>query len=52
MVIDLGSFSILFTVFWIVGITNSINLVDGIDGLASGLILLFLRYFEFYLSGT
>ena len=39
-VIDLGSFSILFTVFWIVGITNSINLVDGIDGLASGLILL------------
>jgi len=39
-VIDLGSFSILLTVFWIVGITNSINLVDGIDGLASGLILL------------
>jgi len=39
-VIDLGSFSILITVFWIVGITNSINLVDGIDGLACGLILL------------
>ena len=39
-VIDLGSFSILLTVFWIVGITNSINLVDGIDGLACGLILL------------
>ena len=39
-VIELGSFSILLTVFWIVGITNSINLVDGIDGLASGLILL------------
>mgnify|MGYP001166665918 FL=1 len=33
-------FSILLTVFWIVGITNSINLVDGMDGLASGLILL------------
>ena len=39
-IIQLGSFSILLTVFWIVGITNSINLVDGIDGLASGLILL------------
>ena len=39
-VIDLGSFSILLTVFCIVGITNSINLVDGIDGLACGLILL------------
>ncbi len=39
-VIELGSFSILLTVFWIVGITNSINLVDGIDGLACGLILL------------
>ncbi len=39
-VIELGSFSILLTVFWIVGITNSINLIDGIDGLASGLILL------------
>ena len=38
--IDLGSFSILLTVFWIVGITNSINLIDGMDGLASGLIFL------------
>ena len=26
----------LFTVLWIVGITNAINLVDGLDGLASG----------------
>ena len=39
-IIDLGSFSILLTVFWIVGITNSINLIDGMDGLACGLILL------------
>ena len=38
--IELGSFSILLTVFWIVGITNSINLIDGMDGLASGLIIL------------
>ena len=38
--IELGTFSILLTIFWIVGITNSINLIDGMDGLASGLILL------------
>ena len=36
--IDLGSFSILLTVLWIVGITNAINLIDGMDGLAPGII--------------
>ena len=39
-ILELGPFSILLTILWIVGITNSINLVDGIDGLASGLIFL------------
>lgn len=29
--------SILFTIVWIVGITNSINLIDGLDGLACGI---------------
>ena len=38
--VELGPFSILFTILWIVGITNSINLIDGADGLASGLIFL------------
>jgi UDP-GlcNAc:undecaprenyl-phosphate GlcNAc-1-phosphate transferase len=28
--------SILLTLFWIVGITNAINLIDGLDGLACG----------------
>ncbi|REJ08801.1 glycosyltransferase family 4 protein [Halobacillus trueperi] len=28
--------SILFTFFWIIGITNAINLIDGLDGLAAG----------------
>lgn len=32
----LGDFSIPFTVFWIVAITNAVNLIDGLDGLASG----------------
>lgn len=34
--IDLGFFSVLITVFWVVGITNAINLIDGLDGLATG----------------
>ena len=29
-------FSIPVTLFWIVGITNTLNLIDGLDGLASG----------------
>ncbi|HLW53695.1 MAG TPA: hypothetical protein VKW06_12715 [Candidatus Angelobacter sp.] len=30
----------LFTVFWIVGITNAINLLDNMDGLAAGIALI------------
>ncbi|AFY31576.1 MraY family glycosyltransferase [Calothrix sp. PCC 7507] len=29
--------SILLTVFWVVGITNAVNLMDGMDGLAGGI---------------
>lgn len=32
----LGFLSIPITIFWIVGITNSVNLIDGLDGLACG----------------
>src|SRR5699024_4942308 len=35
-IVDLGFFSVLLTVLWIVGITNAINLIDGLDGLATG----------------
>lgn len=31
-----GSVAYLITVFWIVGITNAVNLMDGLDGLAAG----------------
>lgn len=34
--IDFGIFSIPLTILWIVGITNAINLIDGLDGLAAG----------------
>jgi UDP-GlcNAc:undecaprenyl-phosphate/decaprenyl-phosphate GlcNAc-1-phosphate transferase len=32
-----GSLSVLVTVFWVVGITNAVNLMDGMDGLAGGI---------------
>ncbi len=35
--IPLGLLSFPVTVFWIVGITNTVNLIDGLDGLAAGI---------------
>lgn len=34
--IEFGIFSNVITLFWIVGITNAVNLIDGLDGLAAG----------------
>ncbi|MCA0986854.1 glycosyltransferase family 4 protein [Guptibacillus algicola] len=34
--IEFGIASYAVTVFWIVGVTNAINLIDGLDGLAAG----------------
>jgi len=34
----LKELSIPFTLFWVTGITNAINLIDGLDGLASGIV--------------
>ncbi|MBN1593176.1 MAG: undecaprenyl/decaprenyl-phosphate alpha-N-acetylglucosaminyl 1-phosphate transferase [Candidatus Coatesbacteria bacterium] len=31
---------ILLTVLWVVGLTNSINLIDGLDGLAAGIVFI------------
>lgn len=36
----LNGLSIPITLFWIVGITNTINLIDGLDGLASGVAMI------------
>ncbi len=33
-------FSIILTIGWIIGVTNSINLIDGLDGLSSGIALI------------
>jgi UDP-N-acetylmuramyl pentapeptide phosphotransferase/UDP-N-acetylglucosamine-1-phosphate transferase len=32
----LGAFAVPATVFWVVAITNAVNLLDGLDGLAAG----------------
>lgn len=34
--IFLGYLAVPLTVFWIVGVTNAVNLIDGLDGLAAG----------------
>ncbi len=33
-------FSIILTIGWIVGVTNAINLIDGLDGLSTGIALI------------
>ena len=38
--LDLGMLSLPLTVLWIVGITNAVNLIDGLDGLAAGIALI------------
>lgn len=38
MPIDLGGFSYVVTVLWLVGISNAVNFIDGIDGLAGSII--------------
>jgi UDP-GlcNAc:undecaprenyl-phosphate/decaprenyl-phosphate GlcNAc-1-phosphate transferase len=35
-----GSLSLLISVLWVVGLTNSVNLIDGLDGLAAGVCLI------------
>ncbi len=35
--ISLGGFSFPLTVFWIVGLTNAMNFIDGLDGLSCGI---------------
>jgi UDP-GlcNAc:undecaprenyl-phosphate GlcNAc-1-phosphate transferase len=34
--INLGPWSLPLTVFWLVGVANAVNLIDGMDGLAAG----------------
>jgi UDP-GlcNAc:undecaprenyl-phosphate/decaprenyl-phosphate GlcNAc-1-phosphate transferase len=43
--VDLGPLSVPLTVAWVVGVMNAINLIDGLDGLASGVVLTVLGAF-------
>jgi UDP-GlcNAc:undecaprenyl-phosphate GlcNAc-1-phosphate transferase len=50
---NLSYLSIPITAFWIVGITNAFNMIDGVDGLAGGvsvIIAFFLGLIFFYFS--
>jgi UDP-GlcNAc:undecaprenyl-phosphate GlcNAc-1-phosphate transferase len=38
--VSLGALSLVFTLVWIVGVINAMNLIDGLDGLAAGVGLL------------
>jgi UDP-GlcNAc:undecaprenyl-phosphate GlcNAc-1-phosphate transferase len=42
MHINLGVLSVPLSILWIVGITNSFNMIDGLDGLAGGIALVVL----------
>lgn len=39
-IIELGIFDYPITLLWIVGVTNAFNLIDGLDGLASGVAMI------------
>ena len=45
--IELGMFSIPFTVFCVVGIMNAFNMIDGINGLCSGCAMVALLFIGF-----
>jgi UDP-GlcNAc:undecaprenyl-phosphate/decaprenyl-phosphate GlcNAc-1-phosphate transferase len=38
---------ILFTVVWMIGMTNAVNFLDGLDGLAAGTIMIYAAIFSF-----
>lgn len=40
--IEFGAWQMPLTLLWIVGLTNAINLIDGLDGLASGISMIAL----------
>ncbi len=52
-VLQLGIWSIPITLMWIVGVTNAVNLIDGLDGLAVGVssIASFSLFFIAILAG-
>ena len=46
--VELGAFQGLVTILWLVGVTNAINFVDGLDGLAGGVVAIISSSFLIY----
>lgn len=46
-VIELGWLAIPLTIIWLVGISNALNLIDGIDGLSAGISIIAAMIFSF-----
>jgi UDP-GlcNAc:undecaprenyl-phosphate GlcNAc-1-phosphate transferase len=44
-IVELGPLALPVTVAWIVGVINAVNLIDGLDGLAAGVVLTVLGGF-------
>lgn len=40
LLLDLNWISVPVTLFWVIGITNTLNLIDGLDGLAGGVAMI------------
>jgi UDP-GlcNAc:undecaprenyl-phosphate/decaprenyl-phosphate GlcNAc-1-phosphate transferase len=38
--VELGALNVPVTVLWVIVVTNAINLIDGLDGLASGVVMI------------
>jgi UDP-GlcNAc:undecaprenyl-phosphate GlcNAc-1-phosphate transferase len=53
-IVELHGWGILITVLWLVGMTNLINLIDGVDGLAAGICLMLMTLLAYvgHQSGT
>lgn len=50
-VVDLGPWGPLLTLFWIVGCTNAVNFMDGMDGLVGGSLLVACASLTFIAAG-
>lgn len=51
-VLELGPLALPLTVAWFVAVINAVNLIDGLDGLASGVVLTVLGAFAIVAAGN
>lgn len=51
-IIQLGWLAIPISLFWILGMQNTVNLLDGVDGLAAGVVLIVSATLVFAAAGT